>query len=65
MPNNENHPRKKFITEHWEEMTDKEMYEAMLGTTAEAPSETAVTRYRQRLGFLRDKEMIYRMRDKK
>ena len=65
MPNNENHHRKKFITDHWKVLTDKQMYEAMLETPAEAPSEAAVTRYRQRLGFMRDKEMIYKMRDKK
>jgi hypothetical protein len=65
MPNNENHARKKFITDHWRELTDKQMYAAMLGTPAEAPSEASVTRYRQRLGFIREKEMIYRLRDKK
>lgn len=65
MANKENHPRKKFITDHWKEMTDQEMYEAMLGTDAEAPSVDATTRYRQRLGFLRDKEMQYRLRDQK
>jgi len=65
MPNNENHARKKFITDHWQKLTDQQMYEAMLGTPAEAPSEVSVTRMRQRMGLLRDKEMIYKLRDKK
>lgn len=52
-----------FIEKHWEEMTDHELYEAMLLKDGLHPaSEVAVTRMRQRMGLIRSDEECRNLR---
>lgn len=65
MANKERTFRKQFIEDHWLEHTDEDIYKLLLGTKDPAPSIVSITRMRQRMDLIRDKENIYKLRDKK
>lgn len=49
---------REFIIEHWEDMSDKEMFEQMQKCGLQPSSQIAITRMRQRMGLTREGENL-------